>query len=270
MGTRTPTGRFRTLGFYFLPAALAAAQGCTAQVYSPPSRMPSLESVATLGEGKVAVAGRGGAHAEVFGPGLAFGAGKVRYGVSEHTDAYAEGSLLVVTNDTGSQVENPSRVGGALQLGVKHELAKWFAVHGGLGGGLHAFGGFVAPEVGAVVAYENPYFVPFFDVTLSASAPLGGRSRILRFDSDEKTREERHEARFTGYLAGTAGFRIPIAFPEGSGIAGVDLLGGLTLTYAAARGSRTANLTPTGEDAVDGYGTSSGFIGLAGGAEVRF
>jgi hypothetical protein len=249
----------------------AFAVGCTAQVYSPPSRMPSLESAATLGEGRVAVTGRGGVHGGDFGGTLVNGAGKVRYGVAEQTDIYGEGTVMAIARDEGTDYDNPSRAAVAIQGGAKHQFTNWLAVHGGIGGGVHGFGGFIAPEVGAVVAYENPYFVPFADFTLAASIPLGARTRLLRYDREYDSKVERHEPNATGYGTVTAGFRVPITFSEGSSLHEINILGGLSLTYATSDGSRTADVDSAGvETAAADYTSNMAILGLMGGAEFVF
>lgn len=263
---------FSGWGSLVLGVSLGAfAFGCTAQVYSPPSRMPSLESAATLGEGRVAVTGRGGIYGGDFGGKLVGGAGKVRYGVAEKTDIYGEGSVLAIARDEGTDYDNPSRAALALQGGAKHQFTDWLALHGGLGAGIHGFGGFVAPELGAVVAYENPYFVPFADFTLAASIPVGGRSRLLRYDKEYDSKVERHEPSATGYGTATAGFRVPITFSEASSLHQINILGGFSLTYATSDGSRVADVDSTGtETAVADYNRSMAIFGLMGGAEFVF
>ncbi len=220
-------------------AALALAIGCKAHVYSPPARMLGLESAATLPAGETGVQGELGAVSWIDGT---TGALRVRHGFTEDVEASVEASALHVGRESAANT-NPNAY--ALQLGAKYRLAPWLSLAGGVGGGSSAAGQFVSPDLAAIVAWENPYVVPFLSAHGALSFPIDARQVDVTAAGDS-TPTVGTPGR-TSLLGVTVGLRVPV----GSGVAGKmhgNVLVGLGLT----------NL----KDATDHQGVLQG--GLAG------
>jgi len=229
-------------------AASLLLAGCSHHVYSPPARALPMESVAPVGEGRVGVAGEGATQGAVFGPGLTSGAGRVRVSPHRDVDISVEGTVMHVRGNGKEHVDQniySARVGGKYQV-----LARYIAIVGGLGGGYHAAGTFVSPDLGAIVGYENDYAVPFASVRGFVSAPLVSRS----VDTAERGEDSRTGSpQLTGGFTTSLGLRIPIppSFDQSEGVRG-SLVVSPGLTY----------LGDGDEEAT--------FLQLGGGAEVTF
>ena len=78
---------------------------------------------------------------------------------------------------------------------------------GGLGAGTYTGGPFLSPDLGIVLAYENPYVVPFLTLSGYVSIPLDaqevdiGVSEMSDYSVTPST---------TVGILGTAGLRVPI------------------------------------------------------------
>ncbi|MEZ4255560.1 MAG: hypothetical protein R3A78_07560 [Polyangiales bacterium] len=254
---------------WFLPVFAMVGAGCSVHVYSPPARVPSLESAATVGEGKTGVALGGGYHGELFGGEIVAGTGRVRHGLDDKTDIVGEASLLgsVNSNDTGT--EQPGRYGALGYVGLKRAVTDYLSLQAGLGGGGYAFGGFVAASGGAVLAWENPYVVPFLSTEIGTSLPVGGTEQVVSFEDDGKLHSQLHRPSVTGYGSATLGLRIPIVFGDGP-IKSMNLLGGMSLLYLMSDDSRIANVGQGTRSPVDSDFQDSGYVGLQGALEVVF
>jgi hypothetical protein len=174
---------------------------------------------------------------------------RVRRGVDDETEVSADVSVLHVENDGGAQVNTYPNV-FAVRGGAKHRLTRWFSVTGGLGGGASDGGGFFGPDVGGVLAFENPYFVPF----LSARAGLGVPFDARPVDTGAKTGPELPPT--TGYAGAILGARVP--------------LGGCDPNPCGMRGSLLAGVGFTSFTYAGGEDTSQTVLSAAGGAEVVF
>jgi hypothetical protein len=158
-----------------LGAAFSLGASCNTQVYSPPARPFPLESAAALGAREVGVQAAGGFHGDVgdLGGGLSALSGTltVRYGVGAETDVSGEMSVLEVQ---GQSTTSPFVFSG--RTGVKHEIvAGLLSMTAGVGGGGSAGGAFFSPDVGVILAAENPSLVPWLQLRASFSAPFDRR-----------------------------------------------------------------------------------------------
>jgi hypothetical protein len=231
-------------------ATLAAGLvcGCNHQVYSPPARLLPLESVATLARGETGVQLEGGVHGAVFGPSGESGSIRVRHGIADRTDVSMEASVMHID---GNSVANTYPYLFAGRAGVKHELLRWVSVTAGVGGGASAAGGgFVSPDLGVIVAYENRYFVPFFSLRASASVPFDTHPVDTGQAGSDAVGRWVYTPPLTWIGGGTAGVRIPLGWCGAApcGVRG-SLLGGLGLTYLGYDGASTgvASIAAGGE-----------------------
>jgi hypothetical protein len=209
-----------------------------------------LESVATLAPGETGVQLEGGLHGALFGPSGESGTLRVRHGIQQGTDVSMEASAMHID---GNSVAGTYPFLFAGRAGVKREALPWLSLTAGLGGGASAGGGFVSPDVGVIVAYENRYAVPFFSLRASASLPFDTHAVDTGQAGSDTVGRFAYTPPLTWIGGGSAGLRVPLGWCD-AGPCPVrgSLLAGLGLSYL-------------------GYdGASTGVISLATGAEVVF
>jgi hypothetical protein len=237
----------RCVTFAALSLACAALDGCTRDIYLPPARMLPLESAATLRHGEAGIQMEAAGHGAIFGVSATSAAIRVRYGLDGETDISAEGAVLGIHGD---DVPNSYPNILAMRVGVKRRLAPWVSVTGGLGGGASEGGGFVSPDVGVVVAYENSHFVPLLTTRAGFSVPFDRQPVVVQVGSAGVSPP------LTLNAGGTVGFRIPRQpSAPGAGRGRASLLGGIGVTMFSYGG---------------GTESPQGVVSLAGGAEIVF
>jgi hypothetical protein len=193
-----------------LIAVCACASGCGYHVFSPPARGLPFDSAATLPPGKTGVAIEGGQAGELFGPDIFAIGGRVRHGLREGVDGVVEANIARVLGDSDADTHRNLY---SVRAGTKLRPWKFLAFTAGLGGGGSAGGGFISPDIGVVLALENPYFVPLVGARGMFSQPIGARSVDLGSDdSDDDDREARYRSTPIGTWGTTvyAGARIPL------------------------------------------------------------
>lgn len=200
-----------------LASAFLALSGCTTHLFSPPARLAPLETSAVLPKGATGVQGEAGGGGGLFGPSLFTGSLRVRRAIVEQVEIVAEGNLLMIDGSHGA----PS-----LRVGVKYAPILHLAFTAGMGGGFSDAGGSVSPDLGAVAAYENPYFVPFLSVRGWLSSPIGARTLVLP-TSDSRDTFAEFRPQFSLGVAVSAGFRIPF-IREATGLTRASILAGVT------------------------------------------
>jgi hypothetical protein len=185
-----------------------SSSACAYHTYSPPARGLPLESAATLPKGRTALSASGGMLGTAFGPDLLAFSGQVRHGFKEGFDGVAAATVLNVRGDSDSH-EHPNAY--ALRAGAKLRPLPHLAFTGGLGGGGSAQGGFVSPDLGTVLAFENHYLVPWLAAHGFISQPIGAQRVYLGVDTDPDPDVKRFGKPRTS-IGGTlsAGLRIPL------------------------------------------------------------
>lgn len=226
---------------YILLGCLATVlTGCIG-IYSPPARLMPLETAATLKENQTGLAGEVGYAEAVFGPDVLSVSGRVRRLLIKDLDWTAEANLLHIFDRN----ENPTDVDPnvySVRGGIKYRVVECLSFTGGVGGGASAGGGFVSPDLGVILAYENDYFVPFLSVRGYLSQPIA--ERTVSYGDDDDITSETPE--FTFGWNPTAGFRIPLTRSSETS----SILIGIQLTHMA----KTDH--------------SAAFFGIAGGPEI--
>lgn len=177
---------------------------CTPHAFSPPGRTLPLETAAAIGAGNTGIQLEGGGSVELLGPGVVHGTARVRHGVGENTDLNVEGNFAYFV-DGDDQIETHRGIYSG-RFGLKHAFGEHFALTGGVAGGGSAGGGFVSPDVGFIVSYENPYVVPFASGRLVLSQPLGARA--VEFVDDGVAFMQAPQFSY-GYALAT-GVRVPV------------------------------------------------------------
>jgi hypothetical protein len=223
-----PYGRLTWLSAA-LSAVLFGASGCSTTLPSPPGRALQLATPASAGKGNTLVTGALFGGVEGFGPGYVGGEMRARHGVGGATDVGVSAMALGVMNRRELLV--PTHAGiYAMRAFVHHELAPRFvAVGAGLAGGGSAGGGFLSPDVGLTLGYENPYAVPYIGGSFFVSTPLTkNQLELQRVDDDYRDLREPYFS--FGYQLGT-GARIPIAGRSGQPSGSIYLEFGATLLF---------------------------------------
>jgi hypothetical protein len=159
-----------------LVATASTLVGCNPHVYSPPTRIASMESSKPVAEGKTSGGVSVGSQGEVFGVRTASAVVKVRRGVTEHSEFGVDANFTVVDDSQAAADIDPNiwsaRAGGKW---APEPLRDYISVIYGVGGGMSEAGQFISPDVGLVVAFENRYVVPFASVDGFVSEPINPR-----------------------------------------------------------------------------------------------
>ncbi|MGB8332300.1 MAG: hypothetical protein WCE62_19405 [Polyangiales bacterium] len=208
-----------------LGLGLVFLSGCVAYVHSPPGRSFPLESAKALykRETGVQVEAGGGVNADIGLPGVTV---RVRHGIVDKLDGSFEMGYQHI-NTEGPNLANADRNLGTARLGVKYEIIEQIAVTAGLGGGIWAGGTFLSPDVSLIVAWENPYCVPFLDGGAYTSHPLGERNVTIIEDDLGTISGDVFSAAPVFTYGWTAGFglRIPLVHQSERVTAPAILLG---------------------------------------------
>ncbi len=176
--------------------------GC-AVAYSGPLRTIPLETAETVLSGRVGVGVSGGAHAASIG----HASGRVHVGVAPGLDLSAEGSWV------GTARESMFGIGHA---GIRHRIDTHVALTGGVGLGGGIWGLYGGPDLGVIVAYENPEIVPFLAARMTLSVPLLQTPTTTRTVSGMTTTTEVFPST-TLYLQPSGGLRIPVVLDRRAG-----------------------------------------------------
>ncbi len=185
--------------------------GCGAHAYSPPARIATVETARTLEEGETSHQLAGGLFSEVLGAEGGLVSVRVRHGVSDALELGGDVTLIHITSE-GAGDPHPNIYEGRAALRWGPEWAgDYVALTAGLGGGASAAGGFVSPDIGLNIAYENRYVVPFLTGSLLVSVPVGAKAVDLSdFDSEPGT-DMQTPVTTKGAVLG-AGISIPVHF----------------------------------------------------------
>jgi hypothetical protein len=100
----------------------------------------------------------------------------VRRGLSRHLELEADAGWIQIDAAPRTPIFRGILTGrGGLRGRFAPDLPHlaWTA---SLGGGVHAAGGFLAPEVGLMAGYENPWLTPWVRASTFLSQPLGART----------------------------------------------------------------------------------------------
>lgn len=211
----------------FLLAATLSV-GCFQRPMTPPATASLLTTAETLAEGEVAVGATAGAQGAVFGPAVANGGGRLRYGLRDDLELVADGGAYVVGEDG---IADEHRGVYTARLGLKYRLHDHVAAVGGLGAGIApAFGFFGGVDAGLVTAWENPYVVPFVAARVAFNGPVRP-SEVDTGQGDDPPGEHVAAPDRTLVVGAETGVRIPFGPRIASGKRMGNLLGALVLTH---------------------------------------
>ncbi|AKF09818.1 hypothetical protein [Sandaracinus amylolyticus] len=181
-----------------------ALVGCTPFALSPPARTLPLESSATLEEGQASVQ-IAGSYIDAIDVRGGSGSVRGRVGVASQIELQAEGTIAHL--DYGDE---RSPLLGAGRMGVKFAPIESVGLVAGVGAGGHSYGPFVAPDIGVIFAYENPYVVPWGAARAFVSLPVDPSTvRVTQPDGDTVETFDLTPPSTAGWQLST-GIRIPV------------------------------------------------------------
>jgi hypothetical protein len=190
---------------------LLAINGCSPYVLSPPATTVPIESSKALNKGEWGLQGEVGGGGEYWGPGL-FGASvRARHGLGHGLDLALQGNVVRVGNEADGWTSPAHHGIYSARLGLKYEIATPIAFMVGIGGGWSAGGGFISPDFGAILAWENPKLVPILTGGGFFSQPI--RAQVIQFTSDDGDSFEGVPDQTLGWFVGL-GFRVPVVHDD--------------------------------------------------------
>ncbi|MFZ1863759.1 MAG: hypothetical protein WAU39_06010 [Polyangiales bacterium] len=196
-----------------LALCLLVLDGCSPYALSPPATTLPIESSKALNKGEWGLQGEIGGGGELLGPAL-FGASvRARHGLGHGLDLALQGNVLAVGKEADGWTSSAHHGIYSTRLGLKYEIATPIALMAGIGGGWSAGGGFFSPDFGAILAWENPYFVPIFTAGGFFSQPI--HAQEIRFTSDDGDSFVGIPDATVGWFVGL-GFRVPIVHDSSS------------------------------------------------------
>lgn len=208
----------------FALVALLGATGCNRHIFSPPARTVPLDAPRVLNPGETAINVTGSQTSSVFDADLNGGTVGVRRGLTERVELQAEASGYRVSTNEETRA-NISRNAVAGRVGTKVGLiGRHASAFAGLGGGHHAAGSFISPDVGLTVGFDNRYFVPFVLGRVGVSQPIGAKTLDLSRPTEAPGTALAKPLTST-YYGFTIGGRVPIE-PKDAAIRG-GVIGGL-------------------------------------------
>ncbi len=218
---------------------------CTSVAVTPPIRTVPLETVATTRERHVALRGSAGVHAPWQA--VATASGGVSVGVHPDVELQLDGAYGYSEHLDEHETRTVSGHVGAARIGMKYELTEFFAVSVGAGGGVGPWGTYLGGDVGGILAYENPYAIPFFAARLQLVGPISPQTEVIVQDSTST----RLTPSTVLYMQPSIGVRFPIpisADPEGP-----------RLSLAIATAWTAAALFDQPNDFAHAFGAEAGF-----------
>lgn len=165
--------RSMTVAAMVLSAWGVAVAACSFRAYSPPAGWSINEHVAPLAAGEMAVRGSLEGGGGLFGPDLVGFSAGFRRGIGETWELQADIAHVTIDEEPRGDVSlgiTSLRVGAKGLFDRKFNHLSWAA---SVGGGRHGAGGFLSPEFGLQVGYENPWITPWMRTSIFLSQPIG-------------------------------------------------------------------------------------------------
>jgi hypothetical protein len=194
---------------------------CTPFALSPPARTLPLERPAAVADGRVSIQ----AAASAWPPGPITAAVRARVGLVSGVEAQLEGSYI----HHRYTYERTPHIGAA-RAGLKLAPTPHVAFALGLGAGSHTHGAFLAPDAGALLAYENPDIVPWLTDRVTLSAPVDPQTVVVSDMQGERVVLVPLTPDTTAIMQLRTGVRIPIHIDEPP-VDSVSVLAGVAWTY---------------------------------------
>ncbi len=156
----------------FLLLILVLCAACNTHIYSPPAGTVPVESPAVVGAGRRSAGGDVALASAIFGPSVAGVRATYRHGLSEQLELSAAPSAVFIME--AGRGDSHGGIYG-LRGGLKYAPIRHVSGTVGLGAGASAAGGFLSPDFGLNLGWENRYLVPFAGARMFLSAPIAPR-----------------------------------------------------------------------------------------------
>ncbi len=163
---------------------LVITTGCTAHVFSPPANIAPMESVAVTPSGDTRLAGFVTSQTLDFGPHTSTVSLRVKQGLGYNLSVGMDANLTGIDTTQANDKDVAGQIGSARINGKWSPIGNYFALTAGFGAGTHTGGQFIAPDLGIVLAYENPYLIPFANVSGFLSQPLNAKAVDISYGDD--------------------------------------------------------------------------------------
>jgi hypothetical protein len=151
----------------------------------------------------------------------------MRQGIAEAVEVGADAHFAKINGEPADKELKPYL--GILRVGAKWEFLKDFvALTAGAGGGLSDAGLYIAPDLGLVVAFENPYAIPYATISGYVSQPVDPKPVDLSTE-DEGVGTNIQTPEFTFGFTWAAGLRVPLYLHTGLPVAPYLGFGGTVL-----------------------------------------
>lgn len=183
---------------------------CHAPIVSPPASPIIFESVRQVPRGGVNLRGAINVAGGVFSGAVSAGTLGARFGLPNDLELSADVSAYRVApqEETTEPLVSLWGVGGRTALSWGGISTEFFRPSIGVGGGYSALGGFVSPDLGFVLAFENPYAVPFLQARGGVSAPLAPAS--ITVVGTDGSIIDRGRPQLTSVAMATLGCKLPL------------------------------------------------------------
>lgn len=191
-----------------LVPTLLFAGACNHNVYTPPARSMGLTSPRVLEDGETTARANISLSSQIFGPDIAAASAGVRRGIAKRLEFVADGSYAKVVERSAAGT-NRNIVMARVGVKANPSESSNLAFTAGIGGGYApAAGMYTSADVGAVVGYENRYFVPFASVGAYVSVPFDPKE-VDTTQPDDSMQEVGTPEKTTGLMIGV-GFKVPL------------------------------------------------------------
>ncbi|MBA2665032.1 MAG: hypothetical protein H0U74_22285 [Bradymonadaceae bacterium] len=208
--------------------ALLLSSACTAHVFSPPANLAPLESVRVTEEGTHKFAGFASIQEIDFGPRTTTLTLRARRGLGQNLDLGLDAHAVAFDTDRGADQE-AERLLGIVRLGGKWSpLDNYVALSAGVGAGAHPGGQFIAPDLGIVLAYENPYLIPFANLSGFLSQPINAQAVDISH-REQPIGTVVQSPQFTWGATWALGLKLPLTNAAGTAISPYLGLSGMML-----------------------------------------
>jgi hypothetical protein len=195
------------------PLLLLLATACSPIALSPALRSVPLETAATAREGHVVMRGGAGYHGG-WGAEVTTASGGAGIGVAQDVELQVEGNFAY--DDTIAHgTRSLSPFVGAGRIGIKHRLLDCLAVTGGVGAGSGPWGAFGGGDLGVILAYENPYVIPFFAARMQLSLPINAQTETFVDTNGSGTTTTFLTPNATFWFQPSTGVRVPLCWNDG-------------------------------------------------------
>lgn len=201
-----------------LATALLILTGCNAHVFSPPANIAPMESTHVSDAGTTRLAGYVSNPKIEFGPRGTTLSARARHGLGHNLELGLDAHFVDFDTDSALHDDLNAKIGIARLAGKWSPLGNYFALTAGIGAGTHTAGQFIAPDLGIILAIENPYLIPFANISGFLSQPLNEKPVDLTH-RNQNPGESIQTPALTWGATWSLGLKLPLTHATGMPIA---------------------------------------------------